>query len=105
MEPEISLSQLLLQTRKLQGISREALAGLAQVSTTFIRDAEKDANNCSYGKLTRLMTALGIKWLVPTNRSLQVLQLRDDLTNEENELVKRFAQSLLDQRKTFGAKP
>jgi transcriptional regulator with XRE-family HTH domain len=64
MEPEENLSQLIRQTRKQQGLSREALAGLAQVSTTFIRDAEKDVSQCSFGKLMRLLEALGLQWKV-----------------------------------------
>lgn len=64
METNPSLSELIQRTRKQQGLSREALAGLAQVSTTFIRDAEKDVNACSFGKLMRLLQALGLQWKV-----------------------------------------
>jgi transcriptional regulator with XRE-family HTH domain len=64
MNTEKFLSSLIQQTRKQQGLSREALAGLAQVSTTFIRDAEKDVSQCSFGKLMRLLEALGLQWKV-----------------------------------------
>jgi ribosome-binding protein aMBF1 (putative translation factor) len=56
------LSQLLLQARQQQGLSREDLASLAQVSTSFIRDAEHDAARCSFGKLQQLCAALGLSW-------------------------------------------
>jgi transcriptional regulator with XRE-family HTH domain len=59
-----ALTQLLHTTRKQQGLSREELAGLAQVSTSFIRDAEQDAAKCSFGKLTHLIDALGLTWFV-----------------------------------------
>lgn len=64
MESDHSLSELIRHTRKKQGLSREALAGLAQVSTTFIRDAEKDVGACSFGKLMRLLQALGLQWSI-----------------------------------------
>jgi transcriptional regulator with XRE-family HTH domain len=64
MENNPSLSELIQRTRKQQGLSREALAGLAQVSTTFIRDAEKDVAQCSFGKLMHLLGALGLQWKV-----------------------------------------
>lgn len=96
-----NLSLLLLRTRQEQGLSREELAGLAQISTSFIRDAEKSADNCSYGKLIRLMTALGIKWFIPTNPALEAIQLWNALTPEDNAIVNRFAKSLLDQRKSL----
>lgn len=59
------LTQLLQTTRKQQRLSREDLAGLANVSTSFIRDAEQDSAKCSFGKLVSLMSALGLKWRVP----------------------------------------
>ena len=57
----IQLTELLLSTRKQQHLSREELAGLANVSTSFIRDAELDAAKCSFGKLVSLMAALGLE--------------------------------------------
>ena len=55
------LSQLLQTIRKQQHLSREELAGLANVSTSFIRDAENDSAKCSFGKLSNLIIALGLK--------------------------------------------
>lgn len=55
------LSQLLQTTRKQQHLSREELSGLANVSTSFIRDAEQDSAKCSFGKLVSLMAALGLE--------------------------------------------
>ncbi|TAG25593.1 MAG: helix-turn-helix domain-containing protein [Burkholderiales bacterium] len=57
----IELTQLLLAARRQQQLSREELAGLANVSTSFIRDAEQDSANCSLGKLLKLLAALGLK--------------------------------------------
>ena len=56
------LTELLHSARKQQHLSREELAGLANVSTSFIRDAEQDAAKCSFGKLSALMQALGLTW-------------------------------------------
>jgi HTH-type transcriptional regulator / antitoxin HipB len=64
-----NLSQLLLRTRQEQGLSREELASLAQVSTSFIRDAESDAERCSFGKLQQLCTALGLRWTLNTHQT------------------------------------
>jgi transcriptional regulator with XRE-family HTH domain len=96
MKPHTTLAQLLLQTRKQQGLSREALAGLAQVSTTFIRDAEKDVANCSFGKLMALMDALGLKWAIQTLDQPQVRH--PELSGADNELLNSFANTLVAQR-------
>ena len=47
--------------RKRQGLSREQLAGICGVSTSFIRDAESDAAQCTLGRLTQLIEALGMQ--------------------------------------------
>lgn len=99
-----SLPPLLLQVRKQQGLSREELASLAQVSTSFIRDAEKDTSNCSYGKLMSLIAALGVKHFVPTHE-FEALQFWGNLTPEEMRFVTQFAQTLIVQRKSSGRQP
>ena len=47
--------------RKRQGLSREQLSGICGVSTSFIRDAESDAAQCTLGRLTQLIEALGMQ--------------------------------------------
>jgi HTH-type transcriptional regulator / antitoxin HipB len=58
-DPIPNFAALLLAERKRQGLSREQLAGLADVSTSFIRDAESRPEVCSVGHMARLAAALG----------------------------------------------
>jgi transcriptional regulator with XRE-family HTH domain len=60
-ESNQALATLIAKHRKQQGLSREALSGLAGVSVSFIRDAEQDPSSCSLGKLFRVCAALGLK--------------------------------------------
>ncbi len=69
MNPMDNLSQLLLRTRQEQDLSREELASLAKVSTSFIRDAELDAGRCTFGKLQQLCAALGLRWTLNTHQA------------------------------------
>jgi len=46
--------------RKSQKLSREEAASVCGVSASFIRDAESDPENCSLGKLVRLISGLGL---------------------------------------------
>ncbi len=58
-----TLSELALALsaeRKRQKLSREAAAAVCGVSTSFIRDAESHPENCSLGKLARLVNGLGL---------------------------------------------
>ena len=59
----IALGQLALrleQERKLQGLTREQAAAVCGVSTSFIRDAERDPGSCSVRKLVQLIDGLGL---------------------------------------------
>ena len=60
---ESSLSELakaLEIERKRQKLSREEAASVCGVSASFIRDAESAPQNCSLGKLVRLIRGLGL---------------------------------------------
>jgi transcriptional regulator with XRE-family HTH domain len=68
MKPNLDdLAQDLQKIRKAQGLSREDLASLARVSASFVRDAERDPNSCSFGKLNALCAALGLNWQLHKN--------------------------------------
>jgi HTH-type transcriptional regulator/antitoxin HipB len=54
------LAQALAAERKRQKLSREQAAAVCGVSASFIRDAESNPENCSLGKLVRLISGLGL---------------------------------------------
>lgn len=54
------LAQLLQQERQRQGLSREQLAAVCNVSQSFIRDAESNPGRCSLEKLLLLTQGLGL---------------------------------------------
>jgi transcriptional regulator with XRE-family HTH domain len=54
------LGLALAAERKHQKLSREQAASVCGVSASFIRDAESSPENCSLGKLVRLITGLGL---------------------------------------------
>lgn len=54
------LAQQLLDERKRQGLSREQVAAISNVSESFIRDAESDPGRCSLAKLLLLSQGLGL---------------------------------------------
>ena len=54
------LGKALEAERKRQKLSREEAASVCGVSASFIRDAESDPENCSLGKLVRLISGLGL---------------------------------------------
>jgi transcriptional regulator with XRE-family HTH domain len=54
------LGKALEAERKRQKLSREEAASVCGVSASFIRDAEYDPENCSLGKLVRLISGLGL---------------------------------------------
>jgi HTH-type transcriptional regulator / antitoxin HipB len=68
---EPALIIVLQNTRKELGLSREALSGLAGVSTSFIRDAETHPSRCSLGLLLKLCEALGLHWQMHGASGLQ----------------------------------
>ena len=60
---EMTLAELawvLTAERKRQKLSREDAAAVCGVSTSFIRDAESNPENCSLGKLARYINGLGL---------------------------------------------
>ena len=61
--PELALA--LSAERKRQKLSREDAAAVCGVSTSFIRDAESNPENCSLGKLAKLINGLGLSLEVP----------------------------------------
>jgi HTH-type transcriptional regulator / antitoxin HipB len=54
------LAQRLQQERQRQGLSREQLAAVCNVSQSFIRDAESNPGRCSLEKLLLLTQGLGL---------------------------------------------
>lgn len=59
------LALALTAERKRQKLSREDAAAVCGVSTSFIRDAESNPENCSLGKLAKLINGLGLSLEVP----------------------------------------
>ena len=55
-----SLAQRLQHERQRQDLSREQLAAVCNVSTSFIRDAESNPGRCSLEKLLQLTQGLGL---------------------------------------------
>ena len=56
-----SLAQRLQRERQRQELSREQLAAVCNVSTSFIRDAESNPGRCSLEKLLQLSQGLGLQ--------------------------------------------
>ena len=56
-----SLAQRLQNERQRQDLSREQLAAVCNVSTSFIRDAESNPGRCSLEKLLQLTKGLGLQ--------------------------------------------
>lgn len=56
-----SLAQQLRRERVLQGLSREQLAAVCNVSPSFIRDAESSPGRCSLELMLKLVQGLGLK--------------------------------------------
>lgn len=54
------LAQRLQQERQRQGLSREQLAAVCNVSQSFIRDAESNPGRCSLEKLLQFTQGLGL---------------------------------------------
>ena len=55
------LATALRSVRKRQKLSREQTAAICSVSASFIRDAESDIQNCTLGKMVRLVSGLGLR--------------------------------------------
>lgn len=56
----LDLAQRLKRERLVQNLSREQLATVCNVSTSFIRDAESDPGRCSLALLLQLIQGLGL---------------------------------------------
>jgi ribosome-binding protein aMBF1 (putative translation factor) len=56
-----ALAQRLNRERQLQGLSRDQLAAVSNLSASFIRDAESNPGRCSLERLLQLTEALGLK--------------------------------------------
>jgi transcriptional regulator with XRE-family HTH domain len=56
-----ALAQRLQYERQRQDLSREQLAAVCNVSTSFIRDAESNPGRCSLEKLLQLTQGLGLQ--------------------------------------------
>lgn len=56
----VELALALSSERKRQKLSREDAAAVCGVSTSFIRDAESNPENCSLGKLAKFVNGLGL---------------------------------------------
>ena len=54
------LAKALESERKRQKLSREEAASVCGVSASFIRDVEANPENCSLGKLVKLIGGLGL---------------------------------------------
>lgn len=55
------LALLLRAERKRQNLSRAATAAVCGISASFIRDAESTPENCTLGKLVKLINGLGLR--------------------------------------------
>lgn len=60
-----SLGAALSAERKRQKLSREDAAAVCGVSTSFIRDAESQPENCTLAKLAKLVNGLGLSLEIP----------------------------------------
>ena len=56
-----TVAQRLQRERQRQDLSREQLAAVCNVSTSFIRDAESNPGRCSLEKLLQLTQGLGLQ--------------------------------------------
>lgn len=56
-----ALAQRLQRERQRQDLSREQLAAVCNVSTSFIRDAESNPASCTLEKLLQLTQGLGLQ--------------------------------------------
>ena len=74
------LAKALEAERKRQNLSREEVAAVCGVSASFIRDAESHPENCSLGKVIRLIAGLGLSLDVvdlPPAQGVSKKQLKD----------------------------
>ena len=77
-----SLAQRLQDERQRQGLSREQLAAVCNVSTSFIRDAESHPGRCSLERLLQLTQGLGLSLTVSGWQNSDPLDQKKDATYE-----------------------
>ena len=78
-----ALALALSAERKRQKLSREAAAAVCGVSTSFIRDAESSPENCSLGKLAKLVNGLGLSLEVAGLETSGLQALRPGMPKSE----------------------
>lgn len=74
-----SFAQRLQYERQRQDLSREQLAAVCNVSTSFIRDAESNPGRCSLEKLLQLTQGLGLQ--------LTVTGWQNDIQADRQEII------------------
>jgi HTH-type transcriptional regulator/antitoxin HipB len=74
-----ALAQRLQNERQRQDLSREQLAAVCNVSTSFIRDAESNPGRCSLEKLLQLIQGLGLQ--------LTVTGWQNDIQADRQEII------------------
>ena len=74
-----SLAQRLQYERQRQDLSREQLAAVCNVSTSFIRDAESNPGRCTVEKLLQLTQGLGLQ--------LTISGLQNDMQANRQEIT------------------
>ena len=94
MSPEsnLALAELFTNSRQQQQLSRETLSGLAGVSVSFIRDAERDPASCSVGKLQQLCAALGMNLAICAGTTLVWPETR--LMKLKTQIISQSAEKL-----------
>lgn len=90
IDQNLTLAAFIAQSRQQQQLSREALSGLAGLSVSFIRDAERDPSSCSFGKLQLLCAALGMNIAInigttPMWPQTRLMQLKAQISSQPSE--------------------
>lgn len=86
----MDLAKSLEFERKRQKLSRQEAAAVCGVSTSFIRDAEANPENCSLGKLLKFMQGLGLSLDVAgLDQAKPASNLRADFGVPASQLVSR----------------
>lgn len=82
------LAKALEVERKRQKLSREEAASVCGVSASFIRDVEANPENCSLGKLVKLISGLGLSLNVAGfNQHLANSSKRPDFGVSDDQIV------------------
>ena len=95
----LALAEKLRRERQAQGLSREQLAAVCNVSTSFIRDAETNPERCSFGMLLQLAQGLGLRISLDGLHRLPksaMQQILDDQKWQQELLLKSAAMSTVE---------